>query len=107
MITIEYSKEKRSRTIQYSLSAEGHAGYAPEGQDIICAAVSTLFCTLANALSDSGASELDVCLEPGNSGICCEAAYSDFEIEAMFRFAMIGLEMLEEQYPDYVEILEE
>lgn len=31
-----------------TMRAEGHAGYAPAGQDIVCAAVSVLVQTLAN-----------------------------------------------------------
>ena len=33
-----------------TMRAEGHAGYAPAGQDIVCAAVSCLMQTLAYAL---------------------------------------------------------
>lgn len=33
-----------------SMQANGHAGYAPAGQDIVCAAASTLFNTLLIAL---------------------------------------------------------
>ena len=53
MITVEYQKEKENRHVKYSLSLDGHAGYAPVGQDIVCSAVSILLFTLANALSDS------------------------------------------------------
>ena len=35
-----------------TLTAEGHAGYAPEGQDIVCSAVSALMYGAWNALSD-------------------------------------------------------
>lgn len=35
-----------------TLTAEGHAGYAPQGQDIVCSAVSALMYGCWNALSD-------------------------------------------------------
>ena len=35
----------------YKITVEGHAGYAPHGQDIVCSAVSTLFCAMAGGLS--------------------------------------------------------
>lgn len=107
MITIEYQKEKESRHVKYNLSLEGHAGYAPVGQDIVCSAVSILLFTLANALSDSGVEDLDVSLEPGDSHISCTATYADIEIDTLFRFTVIGLELLEEQYPENVEFLAE
>ena len=41
MINVVYDREIPM------LSVSGHAGYAPEGQDIVCAAVSALVQTLA------------------------------------------------------------
>ena len=107
MITIDYQKEKLRRHVKYSLTLDGHADFAPVGQDIVCSAVSILLFTLANSLSDSGAENLEVSLEPGDSSISCTASYSDFEIDTLFKFAVIGLELLEEQYPENVEILSE
>ena len=34
------------------ISIEGHAGFAPSGQDIVCAAVSTLFQTLVWSIEE-------------------------------------------------------
>lgn len=107
MTTIEYNKQKDYKKISYKLTASGHAGYAPEGYDIVCGAISILLFTLANALDDFGADNLKVDLEPGDTTISCTASYGDIEIDSFFKFAMEGLELLEEQYPDYVEILEE
>lgn len=36
------------------LTAQGHAGYAPAGQDIVCAAVSSVLYTLAGLLDANG-----------------------------------------------------
>lgn len=46
MITVTYDAVGRV------LTADGHAGYAPEGQDIVCSAVSALMYGAWNALSD-------------------------------------------------------
>lgn len=43
MITIIYDEKGKDMSLQ----ASGHAGYAPKGQDIVCAAVSTLMQSLA------------------------------------------------------------
>ena len=107
MTTLEFQKKKDSKKITYRLSASGHAGYAEVGKDIVCSAISILLFTLASALDDFGADHLKVELEPGDSTISCTASYGDVEIDSFFKFVLEGLELLEEQYPDYVEILEE
>lgn len=40
----------RLDTSTFELQASGHAGYAPSGQDIVCAAASILTATLARSL---------------------------------------------------------
>ena len=48
MITVKlFERNKR-----YAITCNGHAEYAPLGQDIVCASVSTLMYTLANYISD-------------------------------------------------------
>ena len=47
MITVTVSKKNNS---YISFVSEGHAGYAEEGQDIICAAVSALIINTVNSL---------------------------------------------------------
>ncbi len=48
MITVKlFERNKR-----YAITCNGHAEYAPLGQDIVCASVSTLMYTLANYITD-------------------------------------------------------
>ena len=47
MITVTVSKKNSSYT---EFVSRGHAGYAEEGQDIICAAVSALIISTVNSL---------------------------------------------------------
>ena len=53
----------------YSLAASGHAGYAPAGQDIVCAAVSVLAQTLANKVEAAARSGrlLTSCVQHGET----------------------------------------
>ena len=39
---------------QWQFSVKGHAGYAPKGQDIVCAAASILYMTLKNGAHKQG-----------------------------------------------------
>ena len=47
MIKVVFTKSNGKYT---GFTSRGHAGYAEEGQDIVCAAVSSLVITTANAL---------------------------------------------------------
>ncbi len=49
MITITVKKRKR---ILSGIFSKGHAGYAEEGQDIVCAAVSALIINTVNSLEN-------------------------------------------------------
>ena len=60
MTTIIYDEKGKDMSLQ----ASGHAGYAPKGQDIVCAAVSTLMQSLAYSV-DSGT----VTCDPGGDNI--------------------------------------
>ena len=57
MITITIGRHQDSYV---SFTSKGHAGYAPEGQDIVCAAVSALIINAVNSIMKFTADELDV-----------------------------------------------
>ncbi len=84
------------------LTAVGHAGAAPHGEDLVCAAVSTLLCTLAAKLEPANCNSSSR-LEPGFADI--RAARSRTSLAA-FSFAETGLQLLAGQYPQYVYIEE-
>lgn len=79
------------------LTATGHAGAAPHGEDLVCAGVSTLLCTLAAQLEQSGCSSSR--LEPGCAELRAERTRTAL---AAFSFAETGLRLLAGQYPQYV-----
>lgn len=57
MINVIVIKEKQ--TIK-TIEATGHSGYAEEGQDIVCSAISILMETLANGLTEVVKAGVDV-----------------------------------------------
>ena len=73
--------------------AHGHAGYAPIGQDIVCAAVSSLLCTLA--LCD----EVDAEQSDGAMRLYGEASLT---VCNLFRVFAAGLSQIAKQYPAHV-----
>ena len=78
----------------------GHAGYAPEGQDIVCASVSTLFYAMVGYLNTLKDSKCRVHkLKKGYAEISC----SELGEEAL-RMACIGILQVSEQYPQCVRL---
>jgi len=90
MINIIYNEAGQDMVLR----AEGHAGYAPKGQDIVCAAVSTLMQSLAYSV-DSGT----VTCDPGGDNILRVQASRSLDTLAKFELVMDGLMLLAQQYP--------
>lgn len=78
------------------LRAEGHAEFAPKGQDIVCAAVSTLMQTLAYSL-DSGTV---TCADDRN--LMVVQAKQSTDSLAKFELVTDGLILLADAYPEHV-----
>lgn len=84
-----------------TMRAEGHAGYAPAGQDIVCAAVSCLMQTLAySAAEDEHTSS---CSYQGKDGPVVSVKAGDSVLmRDKFELVADGLDLLAEQYPENV-----
>lgn len=84
-----------------TMRAEGHAGYAPAGQDIVCAAVSCLMQTLAySAAEDERTSS---CIYQGKKGPVVSVEAGDSVLmRDKFELVADGLDLLAEQYPENV-----
>ena len=88
-----------------TMRAEGHAGYAPAGQDIVCAAVSCLMQTLAySAAEDEHTSS---CIYQGKDGPVVSVEAGDSVLmRDKFELVADGLTLLAEQYPENVSFKE-
>lgn len=84
-----------------TMRAEGHASYAPAGQDIVCAAVSCLMQTLAySAAEDESTSS---CIYQGEDGPVVSVEAGDSVLmRDKFELVADGLDLLAEQYPENV-----
>ena len=92
----------------FSISAQGHTGYAEQGSDIVCAAVSVLMQALQVGLQD--VLEMDDVEVETDSAIPRMAFKWDSEdedgqivAETIFR----SLEAVANSYPDFVTVIEE
>ena len=74
-------------------SCSGHSGYAEEGSDIVCAAVSTAVklaeCTINDVLGERAKTRV-----------------KEDEAQAVLTGMMLTLCSLRDDYPDYIEVLE-
>ena len=96
MIKITYSSREPP-----SLVIRGHSGYSAQGTDIVCAAVSTLFLTLANSISEYTNDLVTVRAEPGNSAVIWRGKCSE-KARLLLESFILGMRDVAEQYPDYV-----
>ena len=97
MVTIDYDRKCTRVTVK------GHAGTAPAGQDLVCAAVSTLTYTLAENVAQlhrlGKVAEPEIRLENGYAEISCvpvEGYQSGIRI--IFEAVCIGFALLSGKY---------
>ena len=80
----------------------GHAGYAPAGEDIVCAAVSSAVQLTANALTEilhTGAA-----VDVSENSVRLQPATGDEGPQQFLRALRLHLELLAEDYPGTVQV---
>ena len=95
MTTATFHTEGRRIT---GFTVQGHSGYASEGEDIVCAAVTSAV-RLAECAVKKDASitlKLPAQLGPANEDTC----------QVLLTALMVHLVQLAEEYPDHITVLE-
>ena len=101
MIKVSYTELDGPHGPTLRLEAAGHAGYAPAGQDIVCAGASTLMQALVSLLAGEENASSDVWEEPGGPRLAVTAAAPQQPwVEGAFELAKAGFALLAERYPD-------
>lgn len=87
------------------ITIEGHSGYAPIGQDIVCAAVSVLVQTLIQSVENLTADKITYDMRPGTVDIkfWSLSDHSKVLIDSFF----LGIKGTAEAHPDNVRIISE
>lgn len=89
----------------HRVTVKGHAGAAPYGEDPVCAGVSVLLCTLAEAVRrlerNHQAEQVEIRLLAGDGEISFESEYPCL-VNSVMDTVCLGLECMAKQYPDYV-----
>lgn len=94
---------------QRYVTAKGHAGYRPYGQDIVCAGVSALLATAAEMLlrlEEHGEVRMTepIQLEPGDVRLTWEALGDSTKANMLWETLETGLRLMEANYGQYVVI---
>lgn len=90
----------RAKMTRHGFIISGHANYAPHGQDIVCAGISTLVFTFLKCVTPS-----DVQIK--NGLIECTFPTLDGNDYIYYDYLIVGLEMIAAAYPDHVEVVRE
>ena len=88
----------------------GHSGYAERGSDIVCAAVSALLITAANAAETLLDARLAVRQDEDTGYLSASLSASlpadrAGSYDLLLKAARVGLEDIEKQYPDNVRVI--
>lgn len=113
MISVEYSYEKRPENNIIKMTIKGHAGAAPKGKDIVCAAASAYALQLATNVKTACDANKDIkrlrCsveLVDGTGEIvvsCPNNIFADYLFD-MYSQNMTGYVILNRMYPDMVSL---
>jgi uncharacterized protein YsxB (DUF464 family) len=97
------SRDSRERLS--SFFAEGHAGWADAGEDVVCAAVSALLQAAWLGLSDVAAIPVDAAKSDGRLTLAWPAAArEDPGVHAIVETVARSLETLAAQFPEHVSV---
>lgn len=86
------------------ITIEGHAYYAPRGQDIVCAGVSALALGLIDSLEELTEDTIEYDISIGLVDIRYRdlSAKGQLLVDSFF----VGIKLIADQYPDYVRIVQ-
>ena len=103
MMKVVYSEMDTPAGISCRLEAAGHAGYAPAGQDIVCAGASTVMQGLVCLLAGEESASSDAFDEPDGPRLAVQADAPCAEwVQGAFELAKACFALLAERYPENV-----
>ena len=104
----------KSEGVFYGFEEQGHTGYGDSGEDVLCAAISSMTMLIINAIEVAYASSVDYTIDDESADIrlIAKGALPAFESDERKRYAISGLIMayfyqlndLVEEYYDFLEV---
>lgn len=104
----------KSGGVFYGFEEQGHTGYGESGDDILCAALSSMTMLIINAIEVAYASEADYIIDDKTADIKLIARGAIYDEDEKKRYAISGLltayfyqlNDLTEEYYDFLEVEE-
>ena len=90
-------------------SVSGHSGYAENGQDIVCAAISAVVTMAEATINDVCGAKAKVRVKEEDARVTLTLPTSCDEedtVQAVLAGMMVTLCNLRDDYPDYIEVME-
>ena len=104
----------KANGVFYGFEEQGHTGYGAAGDDVLCAALSSMTMLIINAIEVAYASEVEYTIDEKTADVrlIAKGALSAYEENENKRFAVSGLIMayyyqlneLTEEYYDYLSV---
>ena len=94
------------RNVPYGFLIEGHSGFADEGEDIVCASISSAAFMVANTISEVLKVNARTEVSDGKMKLTVNEEQRHITKDILLGLK-IHLEGLQEQYPEFVETLME
>ena len=108
MTTVTFSSQG-SRIVGFEV--KGHSGYAPEGEDIVCAAVTSAVRLVECAVNDVLGLEASVKVKEKDASIALKlpaglGQTNESTCQTLLAALMVHFVHLAEEYPDHISVLE-
>ena len=105
MNTITFRQDKEKQICGFT--SVGHVGYAPSGEDIICAGVSALVINTVNSLDRLTDAEVVVSAQEEEGRIDCSvSSYNQSDVQLLLRSLWIGMTEIQNSYgSEYIRII--
>ena len=85
-----------------TIKIRGHAGYAEQGHDIVCAGVTALTQALINSVQELTEDEIEYIFESGIADI--ELRNVSERSETLIHSFFIGVDLIADEFPKYVKV---
>ncbi|MDW5298620.1 MAG: ribosomal-processing cysteine protease Prp [Sedimentibacter sp.] len=95
----------RTKDIINGFIVEGHSGFAEEGSDIVCASVSILSYTAINSINLVAGVDPEFIIYDVDENIglmSLRTLVNNDKTDVIYRNFMVGIELLLEDYSDYI-----
>lgn len=88
-----------------TITITGHAGYAPQGEDIVCAAISALAQIFIASVEELTDDKIEYEINPGNTVIKLWTLSE--KAKTLMESFLLGAKMAAESYPANVKVIKE